>query len=113
METTELLRRAKETVPALRSFGAADLDRALLAMADALEIPYLNMENDIPGDASIDWQTDTYDGGDHMNLTGAVKVSDYLGDWLADTGLFQDRRGDPAYADWNETLAQFESSLPD
>ena len=37
METTELLRRAKETVPALRSFGAADLDRALLAMADALE----------------------------------------------------------------------------
>ena len=37
METTELLRRAKETVPALRSFGAADLDRSLLAMADALE----------------------------------------------------------------------------
>lgn len=37
METTELLRRAKETVPALRSFGAADLDRALLAMTDALE----------------------------------------------------------------------------
>lgn len=86
---------------------------AVQAMADALEIPYLNMENDIPGDASIDWQTDTFDGGDHMNLTGAVKVSDYLGDWLADTGLFQDRRGDPAYTDWSKTLAQFESSLPD
>ena len=37
METGEILRRAKETVPALRTFGAADFDRALLAMADALE----------------------------------------------------------------------------
>lgn len=100
------------STPSLCSWSQPRFE-AVQAMADALEIPYLNMENDIPGDASIDWQTDTYDGGDHMNLTGAVKVSDYLGDWLADTGLFQDRRGDPAYTDWSKTLAQFESSLPD
>ena len=37
METLEILRRAKATVPVLREFGAADLDRALLAMAEALE----------------------------------------------------------------------------
>lgn len=37
METSEILRRAKATVPVLREFGSADLDRALLAMADALE----------------------------------------------------------------------------
>lgn len=36
METGEILRRAKETVPVLREFGGADFDRALLAMADAL-----------------------------------------------------------------------------
>lgn len=37
METLEILRRAKATVPVLREFGVADLDRALLAMAEALE----------------------------------------------------------------------------
>lgn len=37
METSEILRRAKATVPVLREFGARDLDRALLAMADALD----------------------------------------------------------------------------
>lgn len=37
METKEILKRAKATVPVLRSFSAADLDRALRAMADALE----------------------------------------------------------------------------
>lgn len=37
METLEILRRAKATVPVLREFGTADLDRALLAMAEALE----------------------------------------------------------------------------
>lgn len=37
METLEILRRAKATVPVLREFGAADLDRALLAMAETLE----------------------------------------------------------------------------
>ena len=100
------------STPSLCSWSQPRFD-AVQAMADALEIPYLNMENDIPGEAFIDWQTDTYDGGDHMNLTGAIKVSDYLGSWLSDTGLFQDRRGDPAYADWNETLAQFERSHPE
>ena len=37
METKEILMRAKAAVPALRTFGAADLNRALSAMADALE----------------------------------------------------------------------------
>lgn len=37
METVEILRRAKQTVPVLRSFSERDLDRALLAMAEALE----------------------------------------------------------------------------
>ncbi len=37
METQEILERAKQTVPILRTFSPADIDRALLAMADALE----------------------------------------------------------------------------
>ncbi len=86
---------------------------AVQALADELEIPYLNMENDIPGEETIDWETDTYDGGDHMNLWGAIKVSDYMGDWLADTGLFTDKRDDPAYTQWNTFLAEYEANLPE
>lgn len=37
METIEILRRAKAAIPALRAVGEVDRDRALLAMASALE----------------------------------------------------------------------------
>ena len=42
METSEILRRAKETVPVLREFGSADFDRALLAMAEQAGLPTAN-----------------------------------------------------------------------
>lgn len=49
----------------------------------------------------IDWQTDTFDYGVHLNVCGAEKVSDYLADYLTATGLFTDKRADARYADWS------------
>jgi len=41
-----------------------------------------------------------------MNFTGATKVTAYLSRYLAETGLFEDKRQQEAYASWNEALAE-------
>lgn len=75
-------------------------------MARELEVPYIDM-NLMPQEIPIDWQTDSYDGGDHLNYLGACKATDHLGAHLWDTGLFADKRTLPEYQAWNTALEQF------
>lgn len=44
----------------------------------------------------IDYQTDTYDAGLHMNLDGATKLSTYFARILSEKHGLPDHRGDPA-----------------
>ncbi len=46
----------------------------------------------------IDLNTDTYDGGIHLNVFGAEKYTRWLGNWLLDRGLLRDQRLDPVTA---------------
>ena len=55
----------------------------------------------------LDPAVDYYDQG-HMNLTGVMKVSDWLGDWLDANYDLPDHRNDPAISEsWNTDLAQY------
>jgi len=57
----------------------------------------------------IDYSTDTYDAGLHMNLSGAEKMSRYLGRILTDEFGLVDRRQDPALATlWSGKKAAYE-----
>ena len=69
-------------------------------------IDFLDM-NTLREEIPIDWKKDTIDRGDHMNYYGARKVTDYLGRYLAETGLLTDRRNEKAYEPWNESLGKF------
>lgn len=57
--------------------------------------------------ASMDWSTDTVDGGIHLNAFGAKKVTDYLGKYLTDHFQLTDHRGDSAYAAWDTDWQTF------
>lgn len=46
----------------------------------------------------VDFETDTYDGGLHMNLSGATKLSKYLGKVLSEQYDMTDHRTDASYA---------------
>lgn len=46
----------------------------------------------------LDFSTDTYDAGLHLNLSGATKLSDYFADVLADAHGCGDHRGNPEIA---------------
>ena len=59
---------------------------------DAHQIEYIDY-NYLLEDIDFDWNTDTRDGGDHVNKNGATKMSLYLGDKLIESGLFSNERG--------------------
>ncbi len=79
-------------------------------LAQEWEVPYLDM-NLLPEEVPINWNTDSYDGGDHLNYAGACKATDYAASWLWDTGLFADKREDPEYAVWNDNLQDFRNFM--
>lgn len=80
-------------------------------LAENYDLTYIDM-NQMPEEVPIDWQLDTQDTGDHMNYTGAEKVTRYLAKYLGQTERFTDKRNDPAYNAWNKNLADFLNALP-
>lgn len=79
-------------------------------LSTELELEYIDM-NLLSEELNIDWNTDTRDKGDHMNHRGAVKVSKYLGRYLADMKLFADKRDNPQYSNWNRDINKFKKSI--
>ena len=78
--------------------------------AETYDLPYINFLG-IQDQTGIDYTTDTYDGGLHMNLSGAEKLADYIGPVLLDMGV-SDRRGDPELdAIWEENNADYEAEI--
>ncbi len=58
----------------------------------------------------IDWSTDTYDNGYHLNVWGAEKLTSYFGKILSEEHGFSDRRGEEKTADvWNEKLSIYKA----
>ena len=56
----------------------------------------------------IDWSTDTYDGGIHLNVYGAEKMSSYFGALLAEHHGISDLREDEALsAAWDAISARY------
>lgn len=66
---------------------------------DLLYINFLGLTEEI----GLDHSMDTYDGGLHLNLSGAEKLTRYLGDILVKETDVSDRRDEPGLAErWEE-----------
>jgi hypothetical protein len=64
----------------------------------------LNLYNDEIG---INWEEDTSDGGDHLNLYGAEKVSKYIGKYLVDNYNLSSHKNDEKYSSWTNDYNKY------
>ncbi|MCI1269347.1 MAG: hypothetical protein LKG21_05530 [Ruminococcus sp.] len=79
---------------------------AIERLAKEQKIKYVDL-NLISDQLHIDWLSDTRDRGDHLNYTGATKVSDFMGNYLAENFKLKDHRNDKAYSKWNSALQRY------
>ena len=84
-----------------------DRIEGLEKFAEEEGVEYLDL-NQRAAEIGIDWEWDTNDGGDHMNLTGATKVAAFMGKYLSSKEDLTDYRGDPAYQDWDEEIVEYD-----
>lgn len=78
---------------------------AVAQLADHLNIQFIDL-NDFD---LIDWQNDSIDGGRHMNVRGAMKVSTFLGEWLLENYEFAPEADVQLKKDWDAQLQIYKS----
>lgn len=76
------------------------------------DITYIDM-NLLTLEEAIDWQRDTRDEGDHLNYFGAMKVSNYIADYLTEHFDLHDRRHDISYYHWQDALNKYNEMIKD
>ena len=84
-----------------------EYDDQIEAYADEHSLEYINF---IPyaDEMGIDWQTDTYDEGMHLNVYGAEKFTEYFGEMLSTRFDVPDRRNDEKIAsEWENRVEKY------
>lgn len=94
--------------PSLYPYWYEEWEAQVAEYAAAHNLEYLNFL-ELSGQIGIDYSTDTYDAGLHMNLSGAEKLSAYLGEYLAKEAGLPDRREENRLREiWEEKIAAYE-----
>lgn len=97
--------------PSLYPYWYDEYEAQVEAYAAAYDLPYYNFL-ELTEEAGIDYQTDTYDGGLHMNLSGAEKLSVYFGKILSEEYGVTDRRGEEKLEKiWTEKCRAYDSEI--
>ena len=74
------------------------------------DLPYVDLNMKFR-DIGIDWKQDSYDRGDHLNISGARKVTAYIGQYLADNYDLPDRRNDDGWREWDNLAREYLEEL--
>ena len=93
--------------PSLYPYWYEEWDEQIIDYADRHNLKYYNFL-DVTEEIGLDFQTDTYDGGLHLNLSGAEKLSYYFGKILIEECHLSSRRGEKALeASWEKKLKSY------
>ena len=95
--------------PSLYPYWYEEYDAQIAGFAKENSLAYYDFTKKIE-DIGLDFQTDTYDAGLHLNLTGATKMSRYFAKILSENHGIPDRREDPAvFPLYNEKLSRYDA----
>ena len=94
--------------PSLYPYWYEEYDAQITEFAEAHSLAYYNFTTCVE-QIGLDFSTDTYDAGLHLNLAGAVKMSRYFGDILAQKHGMEDHRNDTGIAElYDEKLRLYD-----
>jgi len=98
--------------PTLYPYWYDEWDEQVQDFADEYDLDYINYI-DFRDEMGLDMTTDTYDAGLHLNLYGAEKFADYIGQYLVSNYNLTDFRQNPEVDNsWQETI-EFYNELRD
>ena len=93
--------------PSLSPVWWDEWDQQMVEYAEKHGLLYINLLEK-QEEIGIDWSTDTYDAGLHLNVYGAEKLSSYFGKILAEECGVEDHRDDTALsAVWAEKVETY------
>lgn len=96
--------------PSLYPYWYEEYDAQMAAYAAQHDLCFYNLV-EAASAIGLDYASDTYDGGLHLNLSGATKLSAYFADILADGHGIPDRRTDAAVAPiYDEKLRRYDEA---
>lgn len=95
-------------IPSADSWSYAK-NQAITEYAKEKQIPFVDF-NLLLDEIKFDWTQDTPDGGDHINVYGAEKVSKYMGKYLKDNYDLPDRRNDDNYSSWFKASEKYKEN---
>lgn len=94
--------------PSLYPYWYDEWEEQIEAYAAEHDLLYINFL-ELQEETGLDFSTDTYDAGLHLNLSGAEKITRYLGGILQREAGLTDRRNEAHLAEvWNGKLAAYE-----
>ena len=97
--------------PSLYPYWYEEYDAQIREYASEYGLSYYNFA-ELTEDIGLDFSEDTYDGGYHLNLSGAVKLSRYFGSILTEGHGLTDHRQDPEIASvYNEKLQIYDKTI--
>lgn len=74
------------------------------SIAEEYGVEYLDF---VRMDSVVDYAVDCYDQQAHLNPSGGMKVTDFIGQYLADRYGLKDHRADSAYASWHQAQQKY------
>ena len=95
-------------MPSANSWNMAR-HRAVVDYASSRNISFIDFNmKDRMKETGFDWMTDSRDGGNHLNYSGAKKISVWLGDYLAKDYQLEDHRKDSRYQRWQQDVSAYD-----
>lgn len=99
--------------PSLYPHWYKQWDKQIVEYAEKNALPYVNFLDDaMMQQTGVDFSTDTYDGGLHMNVYGAEKLSRWFGKYLCEQFSLKDRRDEPQLsAHWRDISERYYAEI--
>ena len=94
--------------PSLYPYWYDEWETQIEEYAEENDLKYINFLNLIE-ETGLDFSKDTYDGGLHLNLSGAEKITEYLGEFLRNEYELPDHRSEKELQEiWDQKIILYE-----